>query len=145
VTVLTALVSDVFVASMQEASKALGLTDAFVGFVVVALVGGIPEMASSFNAARKDRLDITVGIALGSATQIAVFVVPVLVLASYVLGPAPMTLQFWPGAVVMMLLATLTAALASNGGRSAWFIGVLLIGVYLTFAVTLFLLPPRAL
>ena len=54
-----------------------------------------------------------------------------------------MTLEFWPGAVIMMLLATLTAALVSNGGRSAWFIGVLVIGVYLMFAITLYLLPPR--
>jgi len=54
-----------------------------------------------------------------------------------------MTLQFWPGAVVMMLIATVTATFITNGGRSAWFIGVLLIGVYLTFAITLYLLPPR--
>jgi Ca2+:H+ antiporter len=143
VTVLTALISDVFVASMQAAAKTMGITDAFVGFVIVALVGGIPEMAAAFSAARKDRLDISVSIALGSATQIAVCVVPVLVLLSYVMGPSPMTLQFWPGAVVMMLIATITATFVTNSGRSAWFVGVLLIGVYLTFAITLFLLPPR--
>jgi len=67
----------------------------------------------------------------------------VLVLASYALGPQPMTLEFWPGAVLMVLLATITAALVSNGGRSAWFVGVLVMAVYLTFAVTLYLLPPR--
>jgi Ca2+:H+ antiporter len=144
VTVLTALISDVFVSSMQVAAKTMGMTDAFVGFVIVALVGGIPEMASAFSGARKNRLDISVGIALGSATQIAVCVVPVLVLLSYVVGPAPMTLQFWPGAVVMILIATMTAAFITNGGRSAWFVGVLLIGVYLTFAATLYLLPPSA-
>jgi len=145
VTVMTALVSDVFVASMQEAAKTMGMTDAFVGFVIVALVGGIPEMAASFSGARRNRLDLSVGVALGSATQIAVCVVPVLILLSYVIGPSPMTLQFWPGAVVMMLIATVTASFVTNSGRSAWFIGVLLIGVYLTFAITLFLLPPRAL
>ena len=144
VTVLTALISEVFVGSVQEAAKTLGMTDAFVGFVVVSLVGGIPEMATAFSAARKDRLDISIGIALGSATQIAVCVVPVLVLISYVIGPSPMTLQFWPGAVVMILLATLTATLVSNGGRSAWFLGVMVLTVYLTFAFTLFLLPPLA-
>ncbi len=120
------------------------MTKAFVGFVVVSLVGGIPEMASAFSAARKNRLDISIGIALGSATQIAVCVVPILVLLSYVLGPSPMTLQFWPGAVVMILLATMTAALISTGGRSAWFIGVMVLTVYLTFAITLYLLPPLA-
>jgi Ca2+:H+ antiporter len=143
VTVLVALVSEVFVASVQGAALALGMSKAFVGFIVVALVGGAAEMASAFSGARKNRLDLSVGIALGSATQIALFVAPVLVLASYALGPQPMTLQFWPGAVLMVLLATITAALVSNGGRSAWFIGVLVLAVYLTFAVTLYLLPPR--
>jgi Ca2+:H+ antiporter len=143
VTVLVALISEVFVASVQEAALATGMTDAFVGFIVVALVGGAAEMASAFSGARKNRLDLSVGIALGSATQIALFVAPVLVLASYVLGPSPMTLQFWPGAVVMILLATVTASFATNGGRSAWFVGVLTLGVYLTFAITLYLLPPR--
>jgi Ca2+:H+ antiporter len=143
VTVLVALVSEVFVASVEVAAQAMGMTDAFVGFVVVALVGGAAEMASAFTGARHNRLDLSVGIALGSATQIALFVAPVLVLASYFLGPIPMTLQFWPGAVVMMLLATLTAALVSNGGRSAWFIGVLVLAVYTVFAVTLYLMPPR--
>jgi Ca2+:H+ antiporter len=143
VTVLVALVSEVFVESVQKAADGLGMTPAFVGFIVVALVGAAAEMASAFAGARKNRLDLSVGIALGSASQIALFVAPVLVLASYVIGPTPMDLQFWPGAVVMMLIATLTAALVTNSGRSAWFIGVLVSMVYLVFALTLYLLPPR--
>jgi len=143
VTVLVALVSEVFVESVQEAALALGMTQAFVGFIVVALVGAAAEMAAAFSGARKNRLDLSVGIALGSAAQIALFVAPVLVLASYAIGPAPMTLQFWPGAVVMMLIATLTASLISSTGRAAWFSGVLVLGVYLIFAITLYLLPPR--
>ena len=82
------------------------------------------------------------GIALGSAAQIALFVAPMLVLLSYVIGPAPMNLQFWPGAVIMMLIATMTATLVTSTGRSAWFIGVLVLMVYLIFAMTLYLLPP---
>jgi len=114
-----------------------------VGFIVVALVGAAAEMASAFAGARKNRLDLSVGIALGSAAQIALFVAPVLVLLSYVIGPAPMSLQLWPGAVVMVLIATITAAFLTNGGRSAWFVGVLLLMVYAVFAMTLFLMPPR--
>jgi Ca2+:H+ antiporter len=144
VTLLVALVSEVFVESVQGAALALGMTPAFVGFIVVALVGAAAEMTTAFSAARKDRLDLSVGIALGSAAQIALFVAPVLVLASYVIGPAPMNLQFWPGAVVMMLIATLTASLISNNGRAAWFSGVPVLGVYLIFAIALYLLPPRA-
>ena len=142
VTVLVALVSEVFVESVQEAAETFGMTPAFVGFVVVALVGGAAEMSAAFSAARKDRLDLSVGIALGSASQIALFVAPVLVLSSYVLGPEPMDLQLWPGAVAMVLVATFTAALVTVGGRSAWFVGVLVLMVYLVFAMTLYLLPP---
>jgi len=144
VTVLVALVSEVFVESVQKAAVALGLTPAFVGFIIVALVGGAAEMVSAFAAARKNRLDLSVGIALGSAVQIALFVAPVLVLLSYVIGPMPMNLQFWRGAVVMMIIATMTASLVTNTGRSAWFVGVLIVTVYLIFAMTLYLLPPRS-
>jgi Ca2+:H+ antiporter len=143
VTILVALVSEVFVESVQEAAKAFGMTPAFVGFIVVALVGAAAEMASAFSGARKNRLDLSVGIALGSASQIALFVAPVLVLLSYVLGPTPMDLPFWPGAVVMMLIATLTVSLVTNSGRSTWFVGVCVLAVYLIFAMTLYLLPPR--
>jgi Ca2+:H+ antiporter len=144
VTVLVALVSEAFVASVQSAAEAFGMTPAFVGFIVVALVGGAAEMASAFSGARKNRLDLSVGIALGSSSQIALFVAPVLVLLSYAIGPTPMDLQFWPGAVAMIFIATLTAAMVTNSGRSAWFVGALLVMVYVTFALTLYLLPPRA-
>jgi Ca2+:H+ antiporter len=143
VTVLVALVSEVFVESVQQAASALGISAAFVGFIVVALVGGAAEMVAALSAARKDRLDLSVGIALGSASQIALFVAPVLVLVSYIIGPMPMNLQFWPGAVGMMLIATMTASLVTNAGRSAWFVGTLVLIVYTIFAMTLYLLPPR--
>ena len=142
VTVTVALVSEIFVESVQHAAQSLGMTPAFVGFIIVALVGGAAEMAAAFSGARKNRLDLSVGIALGSAAQIALFVAPMLVLLSYVIGPAPMDLQLWPGAVAMVLIATLTAVLVTNGGRSAWFVGVLVLMVYLIFAMTLYLLPP---
>ena len=144
VTVLVALVSEVFVESVQEAAVAFGMTPAFVGFIVVALVGAAAEMVSAFSGARKNRLDLSVGIALGSASQIALFVAPVLVLLSYFIAPAPMDLRFWPGAVMMMLIAALTASLVTNSGRSAWFVGVLVLMVYLIFALTLYLMPPGA-
>ncbi len=143
VTVLVALVSEIFVESVQGAAEELGMTPAFVGFIVVAMVGGAAEMASAFSGARKNRLDLSVGIALGSASQIALFVAPVLVLASYLIGPTPMDLQFWPGAVVMVFIATLTATLVTNSGRSNWFVGVLTLMVYFILAITLYLLPPR--
>ena len=143
VTILVALVSEVFVGSVQEAAIAFGMTPAFVGFIVVSLVGGAAEMAAAFSAARKNHLDLSVSIALGSAAQIALFVAPVLVLLSFFVGPTPMDLNFWPGAVAMVFLATITASLVTNSGRSAWFVGVLVLMVYLMFATALYLLPPQ--
>jgi Ca2+:H+ antiporter len=142
VTVLVALVSEIFVESVQHAATTLGMSPAFVGFIIVALVGAAAEMAVAFSAARKNRLDMSVSIALGSASQIALFVAPVLVLLSYVVGPKPMDLQFWPGAVTMVMIATVTATFVTNSGRSAWFVGALLIFIYVIFAMTLYMVPP---
>jgi Ca2+:H+ antiporter len=143
-TVLIALVSELFVESVQHAAEEFGMTPAFVGLVIVSLVGGSAEMLAAVSAARKNRLDMSIGIALGSSSQIALFVAPVLVLLSYALGPQPMDLRFWPGAVAMMLIATTTAAFVTNRGQSAWFMGVLVVNIYLVFALTMFFLPPPA-
>jgi Ca2+:H+ antiporter len=142
VTVLVALVSEIFVSSVQKAGETLGMSPAFVGFIIVALVGAAAEMTVAFSAARKNRLDMSVSIALGSASQIALFVAPVLVLLSYVIGPKPMDLQFWPGAVTMVMISAVTACFITNSGRSAWFVGVLLVFIYAIFAMTLYILPP---
>jgi len=142
VTVFVALISEIFVESVQEAAEAFGMSPAFVGFIIVAIVGAAAEMAVAFSAARKNRLDLSVSIALGSASQIALFVAPVLVLLSYVTGPAQMSLQFWPGAVTMVMIATVTATFITNSGRSAWFVGLLLLFIYAIFAMTLYMVPP---
>jgi Ca2+:H+ antiporter len=142
VTVLVALVSEIFVESVQKAAETFGMSPAFVGFIIVSLVGAAAEFAVAFAAARKDRLDMSVSIALGSAAQIALFVAPALVLLSYVVGPSPMSLQFWPGAVTMVMIATVTASFITSSGRSAWFIGALLIFIYAVFALTLYVVPP---
>jgi Ca2+:H+ antiporter len=101
-------------------------------------------MAVAFSAARRDRLDLSVSIALGSASQIALFVAPVLVLLSQVVGPKPMDLQFWPGAVTMVMIAAVVTTFITNSGRSAWFIGALLLFIYAIFAMTLYIIPPGA-
>ncbi len=141
VTVVIALVSEIFVGSVTEAGKSLGLSQSFVGFVVVSLVGAAAEMTAAFSAARKNRLDLSVGIAMGSSVQIALFVAPVLVLLSYVLAPAPMDLAFAGGQVLMVLLTTLTVAFVVAMGQAAWYSGVQLIAVYAIFAAVLYLIP----
>lgn len=140
-TVFVALVSEVFVGAVEEAANALGLSKAFVGFIVVALVGASAEMATAFAAARKNRLDLSISIALGSAAQIALFVAPSLVIISYFVGPRPMNLHFWPGVVAMILLSTVTVVFLTNAGRSAWFFGAMILAIYAIFAWALFLLP----
>jgi Ca2+:H+ antiporter len=129
------------VESVQHAALSFGMSPAFVGFVVVALVGGAAESMTAISAARKNRLDLSVSIALGSAAQIALFVAPVLTLASHFIGPAPMDLSFSGGQIATVFIAMLTTALVASSGRSAWYIGVQLIAVYLVFAITLYLLP----
>ena len=140
-TVLIALVSEVFVSSVQHAAIAFGMSKAFVGFIVVSLVGGAAEMVSAFSAARKNRLDMSVGIAMGSSAQIALFVAPVLVMISYAVAPVPMDLNFGGAQVLMVLLTTLTTAFVVSSGKSAWYLGVQLLAVYAVFAVTFYLLP----
>ena len=142
ITILVALVSEIFVESVQKAAETFGMSPAFVGFIIVSLVGAAAEFAVAFGAASKNRLDMSVSIALGSASQIALFVAPALVLLSYVVGPTPMDLQFWPGAVTMVMIATVTASFITGSGRSAWFVGALLIFIYAVFALTLYVVPP---
>jgi Ca2+:H+ antiporter len=144
VTILVALVSEIFVESVQYAAIEFGMTPAFVGFVVVALVGAAAEMTAAFSAARKNRLDLAIGIALGSSSQIALFVAPVLVLLSLFIAPVPMDLRFWPGAVVAVMISMFAVTFITSSGRSAWYVGVLLLVVYATIALTLYLMPPLA-
>ena len=140
-TVFIALISEIFVESVQHAALAFGMSKAFVGFIVVSLVGGAAEIASALSAARKNRLDMSVGIAMGSSAQIALFVAPVLVLLSYVVSPTPMDLNFGGAQVLMVMLTTMSAALVVPSGKSAWYLGVQLLAVYATFAITFYLLP----
>ena len=87
------------------------------------------------------RMDLSVGIAMGSSSQIALFVAPVLLFLSYFVAPTPMDLQFGGGQVLMVLFATLTVSGVVAGGQSAWYSGVQLMAVYAIFAVTLYMIP----
>lgn len=141
VTIVIAVVSEIFVGSVQEAALAFGMSKAFVGFIVVSLVGAAAEMAAAFAGARKNRLDLSIGIAMGSGVQLALFVTPVLVLLSYAVAPAPMDLNFGGAQVLIVLLTTLTVAQVTATGHSAWYTGVQLLSVYAVFGVTLYLIP----
>lgn len=133
-----AIVSEIFVEGVQAAAGKLGLSQAFVGFIIIPIVGAAAEMMAAFSAARKNKIDISVSIAMGSSAQIALFVTPLLILLSYVLAPAPIDLDFKGGLIFMILFGTLTVCLTSNHGKSTWYLGVPLLAVYAIFAITLF-------
>src|SRR6185295_15501403 len=97
--------SELLVGAVEEASHAFGLTEIFVGVIVVAIVGNAAEHSTAVLVARKNRMDLSLGIAIGSSIQIALFVAPVLVLLSYLIGPKPMDLVFTPAEVLAVVLA----------------------------------------
>jgi Ca2+:H+ antiporter len=133
--VAVAVMSEVLVNSISEASESIGLTEFFIGAVVVAIVGNAAEHWVAVLVAHKDKMDLAVNIAIGSAAQIALFVAPVLVLASFALGPGPMPLVFNGFEVGAILLAVLIANYVTNEGRSNWFEGFQLLAVYVILAL----------
>jgi Ca2+:H+ antiporter len=136
-----AWVSEIFVESLTLAAESLQLSPAFIGFVLVALAGGAAEMYSAIHAAVANRPELTVSIALGSSTQISLFVAPVLVLLSYWISPVPMDLHFSAPAVSMILLSTFGINTILSSKHTTWYTGVLLLSIYIIFAITLYLVP----
>jgi Ca2+:H+ antiporter len=139
--VLAAWMSEVLVGAAEGTGTALGMTQVFIGFVFVAIVGGAAESGSAIVMARNNRMDMTIGIALGSSIQIALFVAPVLVLASYFTAPQPLELSFGRAEIGALLMAVLIGTVVAGDGRSNWYKGVQLITVYLIIALMFYFLP----
>ncbi len=139
-TLLIAWTSEVLVGQIEEASKALGLTKFFVGMIVVAVVGNAAEHSAAVFAARKNQMDLSLTIAVGSSVQIALLVAPVLVFASYLFGP-PMSLVFNGFEIAAVLLSVLVISQISSDGETNWFEGVQLVAVYLILAIAFFFVP----
>ena len=108
---------------------------------VVAILGNAAEHATAITVAMKNRMDLALGIAIGSSVQVALFVAPVLVLASLVLGPQPMDLAFPVGLVLIVLLAVLITGQIAADGRSDWLKGLQLLAVYVAMGLTFFFMP----
>ena len=141
VSVLIVWMSEILVATVEQASAALGLSTLFVGVVVVAVVGNAAEHSTAVLVALRNRTEMAVGIAIGSSTQIALFVFPLLVLASLVLAPEPLSLALSGVEVFLVLAATFVASVLIVDGKSTWFTGIQLIAVYLVMAITVFAIP----
>jgi len=140
-TVGIAFVSELLVGSVSATAHDLGLSELFIGVVVVALVGNAAEHYSAVTMAMSDRMDAALAIAVGSSTQIALFVAPVLVLLSYVVAPQPMDLLFSLFEIVSIALAVLSIMFISHDGETHWMEGVQLLAVYVILALGFFYLP----
>jgi Ca2+:H+ antiporter len=139
-TALVAWMSELLVESIEPASKSLGMTELFVGVVVVAIIGNAAEHSTAILMARKNQMDLAYHIAVGSSMQIALFVAPVLVLLSYAMG-RPMDLLFTTFEVITVGLAVAIVSLVAGDGESNWMEGVLLLAVYVIFSIAFFFLP----
>jgi len=136
--VLVGVMSEVLVGSITEASKTIGLSEFFVGVFVVAIVGNAAEHWVAVLVAAKDKMDLAVSIAIGSSAQIALFVAPLLVLLSFVLGPNPMALVFNGYELGGLLFAVLIANFVTQDGESNWFEGVQLLSLYVVLGLVFY-------
>jgi Ca2+:H+ antiporter len=142
-TVGIAWMSEMLVGAVEPAAYALGMNSVFVGIFVVAIFGNAAEHATAITAAVGNRMDLTLGIAVESSAQIALFVTPVLVLASLGCGPQPMDLVCFPGLVLTVFFAVLVLGQVSDDGESNWIKGVQLLAVYLILAIVFYFAPGR--
>lgn len=135
------LMSEILVGVVEEAAVHLGMTEVFVGVIVVAVIGNAAEHSTAVLVALKDKMDLSIQIAVGSSVQIALFVAPLLVFLSYVVGPRPMDLRFTTFEVVAVALTVITIAQIAQDGETNWMEGVQLLAVYLILAIAFFYLP----
>ena len=133
--VLVAALSEVLVGSIEPAAHSIGMSQFFVGAVVVALVGNAAEHWVAVAVARKNQIDLSINIAIGSAAQIALLVTPVVLLASWLVGPGPVNLVFNGYELVALILSAAVASLIAQRGRSTWFEGFQLIVLYAVVVV----------
>ena len=138
---LAAWMSEILVGAAEATGTALGMSQVFIGIVFLAIVGGAAESGSAIAMARRNKMDLTVGIALGSSIQIALFVAPLLVLASYFVAPRPLELSFNRAEIGALFMAVLIGTLVAGDGRSNWYKGVQLIAVYLIIALMFYFIP----
>ncbi|MDE2880041.1 calcium/proton exchanger [Candidatus Palauibacter soopunensis] len=138
---LVGWMSEILVGGAEEAAHALGMTEVFVGVIVVALVGNAAEHSTAVLVALRNKMDLSIQIAVGSSLQIALLIAPLLVFLSYAIGPAPMDLVFSPLEVVAVAVSVLVVGQIADDGKTHWMEGVLLLAVYVLLGLAFFNLP----
>jgi Ca2+:H+ antiporter len=118
------------------------MTEIFVGVIIVAIVGNAAEHSAAILMAMKNKMDIAVTIAIGSSTQVALFLAPVLVFLSYLIGPTPMDLVFSPLEVLAVVLSAVLVNFIALDGKSHWMEGVQLLALYVVLGIAFYFLPP---
>ncbi len=136
-TAVVAVLSEFLVGAVESATHQLGLTPVFVGVILVAIIGNAAEHSTAILTAMKNKMDLSMNIAIGSSIQIALFVAPVLVFASHIFG-RPMDLIFSPMEVIAVAVSVGIVALIAQDGESNWMEGVLLLAVYTILGMTFF-------
>jgi Ca2+:H+ antiporter len=136
--VAVGVMSEILVGSIEDASHSIGLSEFFIGVIVIAIVGNAAEHWVAVLVAIKDKMDLSVNIAIGSSAQVAMFVAPVLVLVSFFLGPGPMPLVFNGFEIAAIFLAVFVANQVTNEGESTWFEGVQLLALYVILGLTFY-------
>ena len=138
---LAAWMSEVLVGAAEGTGKALGMSEVFIGIVFLAVIGGAAESGSAIAMARKNKPDLTVGIAMGSSIQIVLFVAPLLVLLSGLVAPQPLELSFTRAELGSLFLGVLVASIVAGDGRSHWYKGAQLMLMYVMIAILFYFLP----
>jgi len=132
------VMSEILVGSIEAASDSIGLSQFFIGVIVVAIVGNAAEHWVAVLVAIKDKMDLSVNIAIGSSAQVALFVAPVLVITSFFLGPGPMPLVFNGFEIAAIVIGILVAHQVTNEGESTWFEGLQLLALYVILGLTFY-------
>ncbi len=143
VSALIAWMSEILVGSIEPVARQFGLSQVFIGVIVVAMVGNSAEQSTAVLMARKDRMDLALSIAIGSSIQIALFVAPLLVLASYLVGAAPINLVLTPAEVLAVTFSIVIAGQICGDGESNWFEGLQLTAVYVVLAIVFYFVPGK--
>lgn len=142
-TLLVAMVSEFLIGAVGHTAEVFGMSNVFIGVIVIAIIGNAAEHSTAILVAAKNQMDLAINIAIGSSLQIALFVAPVLVFASYAFGN-PLDLLFTPFEVVAVMITVIILAMVASDGESHWMEGVLLLAVYVIFGIAFFFLPEAA-
>jgi Ca2+:H+ antiporter len=139
--VLAAVMSEMLVGAAEETGKIVGMSNLFIGVVLLSVIGGAAETISAVAMARKNKMDLSIGIALGSSMQISLFVAPLLVLLSLFIGPGQMNLNFSRAMIISLFVSVILGTMVAGDGRSNWYKGVQLIIVYTIIAIMFYFIP----